>query len=518
MGLPEYLESVMRTRRFWTDFFWITYADDDGYSWDKAELNFSVGSDFSLSVEIDKYISTIQLHFNSQDKKKHFLGYDDNFHWQPYTLRWSELEAICQAVAVTDSKYSHPGLPLLILSRFAPICIGDDVDHIVEMMVQAWTSLNKDILTDDQIRQVMERIDNRDMQLCWHHDESRNYWWVGKGLDVSTATKAYTYRRSRDWDQEEPFPIEQWNAFISSVHDTVGDSSNATNAPDIASPYEKVIIDKFRPRKRHDLTMALDFTMAEFAVDKAAVTCLIKSLDAVLQSLCLGKSGTLYQEGTTVMGKHVETRRKIWIKIMDDLSLGRGIVKQMLWWLRAPPSVMVTDNSKSHDSLLQLVDRNVDTLKEIYMGICQPKTSGPDIEATHILPSNFQSCLESTDVLGTETNITGPTALGWSTVDTVDDGRIEFNFTKLPQGVDVGEENTGVIVIRKLTPQVSALLHRFMSAASIVLLPMLLTAKSLSEDVVSRWKRCCVVSSAELYHILSAGAYEWWARGTGGAA
>ncbi|QKD56639.2 uncharacterized protein FOBCDRAFT_241400 [Fusarium oxysporum Fo47] len=408
--------------------------------WDEAELNFPVGPEFGLSVKVDNYISTIQLHFNSQDKK-HFLGYDDNFHWQPYTLRWSELEAVCQAVSITDRKYSHPGLPLLILARFAPICIGDDVDHIVEILVQAWKTLGEDILTDDQIRQVIERIDNRDMQLCWHYDESRSYWWVGKGLDESTATKAYTYRRSRELDCEEPFPNEQWNAFISALQDIVDESSTTRIAHDIALAYEKNTFDKFQPRKH-------------FPVDMATVTCLLKTLGAVLQSLCLGKAGTLYQEGT----------------------IGA------------------------------------------YMGICQLSTSGHETQITYILPTAIQFVLESTELLGTETTITGPTALGWSTVDTADNGRIEFNLTKFPQGVDAGDENTGVIIIWKLTLQVSAVLHRFMSAASLVLLPMLLTAKPLPEEISCHWKGHCVVTSQELYDLLSAGAYEWWVRGTAGAA
>lgn len=68
MGLPEYLEPVIQTRRFLTDFFWITYANDDEYSWHEAELNFPVGPEFGLSVKVDNYISTIQLHFNSQDR------------------------------------------------------------------------------------------------------------------------------------------------------------------------------------------------------------------------------------------------------------------------------------------------------------------------------------------------------------------------------------------------------------------------------------------------------------------
>ncbi|KAH7227347.1 hypothetical protein BKA60DRAFT_590765 [Fusarium oxysporum] len=401
-------------------FFWITYADDDEYSWDEAELNFPVGPEFGLSVKVDNYISTIQLHFNSQDKK-HFLGYDDNLHWQPYKLRWSELEAICQAVPITDRKYSHPGLPLLILARFAPICIGDDVDHIVEILAQAWKTLGEDILTDDQIRQVIERIDNRDMQLCWHYDESRSYWWVGKGLDESTATKAYTYRRSRELDCEEPLLNEQWNAFISAVQDIVDESSTTRIAHDIALAYEKNTFDKFQPRKH-------------FPVDMATVTCLLKTLGAVLQSLCLGKAGTLYQEDSGQERRH---------------------------------------------------------FGGAYIGICQLSNSGPETQITYILPTAIQSVLESTELLGTETTITG---------------------------VDAGDENTGVIIIRKLTLQVSAVLHRVMSAASLVLLPMLLTAKPLSEKISCHWKGHCVMTSEELYDLLSAGVYEWWVRGTAGAA
>lgn len=302
----------------------------------------------------------------------------------------------------------------------------------MEILVQAWKTLGEDILTDDQIRQVIERIDNRDMQLRWHYDESRSYWWVGKGLDESTATKAYTYRRSRELDCEEPFPNEQWNAFISAVQDIVGEFSPTRSAHVIALAYEKNTIDKFRPRKRYDLTMTLDLTMGDFPVDKVAVNCLLKTLGAVLQSLCLGKAGSLSQEGTTVMGKHIETKRKIWIRIMDELSLGRGIIKQMLWWLRVSPSVMYSNESKPNDSPLQIVDRNADALEGAFRGICQLSTSGPDTQITYILPTAIQSVLESTELLGTEITITGPTALGWSTVDTADNVRIEFNFTMFP--------------------------------------------------------------------------------------
>jgi hypothetical protein len=512
MGLPEYLTPAVRTQRFWTDFFWITYADDDGYSWDQANLKLSIGNEFGLSVEIDKYISTIQLHFTSHDGKTHFLGYDDNFHWQPSTLRWPELEAICQAISAADNEYSHPGLPLLFLARFTPICVGDDVDHIVTMLVQAWKQIGEDVLTDDQVRQVIERIDNRHADLCWHYDKFRNYWWIGKGLDASTATKAYTYRRSRDWDHEEPFPNQEWTSFISAAHLVVEESRLSGIANITAPAHERNVIDKFRPRKRYDLNITLELRTTERPLDKATVTCLLNTLEAVLQKLCLGKSGTLYQEGTTINGEHVVTRHKIWVRIMDDLPLGRAIVKQMLWWLRAPMSTIVNDNSRPDDPLLRLDDKGADTVEEIYIGICRPVISESGTDIVHSLPVDTQSKLESTEVLEREANVKPLTALGWITVDTLDNGKIDFNFTRFPEGVYTGEENTGAIVIQKVTPQVVALLHRFMAVADIVLLPIFLVAKPLPDNITCRLDRCRVVSSEELYHTLSTGAYNWSAK------
>ncbi|KAH7245656.1 hypothetical protein BKA59DRAFT_437847 [Fusarium tricinctum] len=452
MGLPEYLESAVRTRRFWTDFFWITYADDDGYSWDQADLKFSVGNEFGLSVMIDKYISTIQLRFTSHDSTTHFLGYDDNFHWQPYTLRWPELETICQAISIADTTFSHPGLPLLFLARFAPICVGDDVDHIVTMLVRAWKQIGEDVLTDDQIRQVIERIDNRHDDLCWHYDKFRNYWWVGKGLDASIATKAYTYRRNRDWDHEEPFPNKEWTSFIFAAHLVVEESSLGGIAKATASSYERNMIDKFRPRKRYDLNITLELRTTERPLDKATVTCLLNTLEAVLQKLCLGKSGTLYQEGTIIDGKH------------------------------------------------------------IYIGICQPAISESGTNIICSLPIDSQTKLESIEVLRREANVKSPTALGWTTADTPDNGKIDFNFTRFPQGVATGEENTGAIVIRKVTPQVAALLHRLMAVVDLVLLPMLLVANPLPDNIACHFDQCRVVSPEELYETLSTGAYNWCAK------
>lgn len=509
MGLPEYLEPAVRSRRFWTDFFWITYADDDGYSWDQINLKFPIGNGFGLSVEIDKYISTIQLHFTSHDGKAHFLGYDDNFHWQPFTLRWSELETICEAISAADTDYPHPGLPLLFLSRFAPICVGDDVDHIVTMLVQAWKQIGEDVLTDDQVRQVIERIDNRLDDLCWHYDKSRNYWWIGKGLDANTATKAYTYRRSRDWDHEEPFPNKEWTSFISAAQLVVEESGFGGIAKVIPPAYERNKIDKFRPRKRYDLNITLELLTTGRPLDKATVTCLLNTLGAVLQKLCLGKSGTLFQEGTTIDGKHVEIKHKIWIRIMEDLPLGRTIVKQMLWWIRAPMSTIVNDNSRTDGSLLRLDDESTETVEEIYIGICQPVLSQSGTHVVHSLPADIQSKLESIEVLGSEANAKPPTALGWSAVDTVDNGKIDFNFTRFPQGVATGEENTAAIVIRKVTPRVAALLHRLMAVADLVILPMFLAANPLPDNIACRWDRCRVVGPEELYDTLSTGAYNW---------
>ncbi|RFN43660.1 hypothetical protein FIE12Z_12126 [Fusarium flagelliforme] len=296
---------------------------DEGYYWDKAELIFPVGPDFKL-------------------------------------------EAICQAVSITDERYAHPGLPLLMLARFTPICVGDDVDHIIQMLVQAWTTIGKDILTDDQVRQVIERFDNRYMEFCWHYDSYKNYWWIGKGLDAETANNVHTYRRGRDQDQQKHFPNEEWNAFISEGYRVIEESRQTRTAQFNAPAYGESMLERFKPRKRYDLNITLELETTDRPLDETTVTCLLKTLEAILQAKSLGKSGTLYKEGTTIAGNHRVTKHKLWIRIMEELSLGRAIMKQMLWWLRAPLSATISDDSRPDDPLQQLDNKNTDTLQEIY--------------------------------------------------------------------------------------------------------------------------------------------------------
>ncbi|KAH7179056.1 uncharacterized protein B0J16DRAFT_346227 [Fusarium flagelliforme] len=400
-----------------------------------------------------------------------------------------------------------------MLARFTPICVGDDVDHIIQMLVQAWTTIGKDILTDDQVRQVIERFDNRYMEFCWHYDSYKNYWWIGKGLDAETANNVHTYRRGRDQDQQKHFPNEEWNAFISEGYRVIEESRQTRTAQFNAPAYGESMLERFKPRKRYDLNITLELETTDRPLDETTVTCLLKTLEAILQAKSLGKSGTLYKEGTTIAGNHRVTKHKLWIRIMEELSLGRAIMKQMLWWLRAPLSATISDDSRPDDPLQQLDNKNTDTLQEIYAGICQPTISRFNSGVTHTLSITSQSILQSAKVLGKEAHIASSPISGWLTLETNDGGNIEFCFTKFPEGVEVGEENTGVIVIRNPSPTATMVLHRFMTETGIVLLPMLLSAKLLSEDIVCRWSRFRVVGSEELHRILSAGAYEWWNEG-----
>src|SRR5262249_36078376 len=142
MPLPLSLQPLVRKRDFWENFFWDPEAEfDDHTTLETWTIPFSVGGGYGLSLSFNEGLHEFSLDFVSPRKKPMQIGWDDQAHWHPHVLRCEELERICRVIALNDHELPHPGWPLLLLHRFAPICLGDDVDLIVPMMETAWLRL-----------------------------------------------------------------------------------------------------------------------------------------------------------------------------------------------------------------------------------------------------------------------------------------------------------------------------------------------------------------------------------------
>lgn len=72
------------------------------------------------------------------------LGWDDQAHFHPHALRWSELELLARAFALHDPELRHPGPVLGLLARFVVLGDEDDVDRMAPMVDAAFTLLRPD--------------------------------------------------------------------------------------------------------------------------------------------------------------------------------------------------------------------------------------------------------------------------------------------------------------------------------------------------------------------------------------
>src|SRR5579862_3894297 len=120
MILPQSLHPLVRMRRFWTDFFWQTEPQDDGYpELESCTVELPVAEGYLLSLSLDPGLSYFSLRFASPGQEAVEIAWDDTAHWHPHVLRWQELELICRTVALQDAELPHPGILLLLLHRFA---------------------------------------------------------------------------------------------------------------------------------------------------------------------------------------------------------------------------------------------------------------------------------------------------------------------------------------------------------------------------------------------------------------
>lgn len=472
----------------------------------------------NLRISLSPNLSYFELTFCTADVYDIAIAQHDQAHWHPFVLRWEELEAICRAVGITysqeeeegdtgtDGGWEHPGLPLLFLYRFAPICRGDHVDRIVAMLVRAWKRVLGEEVSDRDVRRFVERMDCRDRGFRWFN-EGEN-WWIGQGEDAETAEAVYTYR-SREAVQSGKWRNKEWN-------DLVGEAraiAEAAGGVEGLSEEDRELAARFAPRRRYGLSVWLALREKDRPLHQRAGRYFCLTLDGVLRILDMGRASSSGASSCIINGQSVWTSDHSSVSIHGDLARGRAVIKQMLWWLRAPLATTFRSESTYNELPFNLADDDSEdsSTDEAYLGICVPAIL-PDCSwlVGHTLPDSLQAVLGSKEVLGDTGQLSGPTSDGWLTATTTDGGELGFNFSRFD-----GEEaeGTGALALRKVTSQASDILHRLMNVSRAVLAPVALTARPLEENIAEMsWVPHRVVDAKTLHQILSDGAFELWVK------
>ncbi|KAK0715372.1 hypothetical protein B0H67DRAFT_580579 [Lasiosphaeris hirsuta] len=487
---------------------------------------------FNLSISLDPNLSYIPLTFCAPNAYDVTIAHDDQAHWHPFVLKWDELEVVSKAVSITfatgkdgrpaegrneaetemHDMYKHPGLPLLFLYRFAPICQGDDVEKIVGMLVKAYQKVLGEAVKDRDLQKLVERVDCRKRGFRWFR-EGEN-WWIGKGEDAETAGGVYTYR-SREAVKDRKWMNEEWNVLVEEARAVVQGVVGGGGDGEKEDEYRE-LGKRFAPREQHGLNVWLALREKDRPMPPRAGRYFGLTLDGVLRILDMGRATSSGGSSCIINGRSVSTSDHMSITIYGDLARGKTVIKQMLWWLRAPMATTLRDGSSYGELPLNLADETEDKPDDIYLGICVPDIL-PDCSwlVGHTLPDSLRTTLESKEVLGETGEVTRPTADGWLTVTTADGGEVGFNFSRFD---DEKLQGTGAIALRRVTAQASALLHRLMEASGAVLTPVRLVAKPLSEKVMEiSWPPHRIVDAETIHGILSAGAFDLWKKAEGEA-
>jgi hypothetical protein len=206
--LPPSLEARVRTPEFWYEYLYLDDEVEDSSSdlWTPWEITFPLGTSTALQLDADRFAS-INLSVVTRGSAIQ-VAFDDQAHWHPHALRWSELEAISRRVAVLSPSHAHPGVVLLLLTRFAPIASEADADLALPLIRTAWLDVGVDAAN---VQEGLLRIcDFRRTSVSWREVPSRG--WCIEQNESNMAEKQHLY--SLRVQENDEFPWAEWRELM----------------------------------------------------------------------------------------------------------------------------------------------------------------------------------------------------------------------------------------------------------------------------------------------------------------
>jgi hypothetical protein len=231
-SIPRKLAAIAEAPAFWESYLW-----EDGCKgrFPSCAIDLAVSSDASLRVEIRRDFDGIALRARDVE-----LASDSAANGCPDVLRWMELEVVCRAIALRRPELAHPGLPLRLLARFAPICIGDDLGAAGPMLIAAWGAAGA---SERVVRERLERHDRRADGFVWLRKRKR--WSLEQRLPKGREPirRAYGPRFAGNRD----FPHDVLDGVIAAAQATLDDAIDPAWRKGIASKRARAAV------KRRDL-------------------------------------------------------------------------------------------------------------------------------------------------------------------------------------------------------------------------------------------------------------------------
>ena len=206
--IPSRLQQLAGTPQFWLDYFWLAARDwqdaaDDYRALEGTALHVELGAGINLSLEFRYLLYEMVLVLEHPELEGSAeIAWDEEEGGQPQVFRWSELEYLCRAIELKHPSLVHPGLPLLLLCRFAPICDDADAHLAMELMTSAWKRVCPGV-SRGRVQAFTARIDLRNAALKWRHHADR---WTVEQSEEAAYGDVYDFYSLRS-DDNDAFPF-----------------------------------------------------------------------------------------------------------------------------------------------------------------------------------------------------------------------------------------------------------------------------------------------------------------------
>ncbi|MEZ6184926.1 MAG: hypothetical protein R3F62_07940 [Planctomycetota bacterium] len=559
MPLPPPLRPLVRTRRFWTDALWETETADRGAgaypALAECVLHLPVGAGYALTLELDRDLSRFSLGVTSPEGSAE-IAWDDRAHWHPHVLRWHELEQFCRAQALLDPELVHPGPLLLLLSRFAPLCLEDDPGTVLPLLQAAWERVGA--FSPGEIQGFLERLDARPAGFRWRLDEAWGVWVLEQD-DDDAALQLYTLRQP----EHAGFPfaalaevvarsgsvlaaaVQDVGAELARAFQETGDpalgpalAAALRDAPEAASVAQALGDDPdvarcawicevllgveqgtivrehlsegcLELREQHALSLSLPLRDEERPLPGAVGKLLRDSLQRVLSDLRVGSADTLGASSSQAEdGTWVDTEESLSVVIKGDLDVGLRRIREALWWVRAPSTTSLGSLGGDEVLPLELARAPADPRCCLDLSSICAVPLGRDwgyrLDRTPLSESRREALRGVLRSVGAS-----EPGDGWSSIPLTDGGELRVCLRRLDEDPDL---SGATVELGRPSPQAAEVIWRLAEEGGLLLLPLMLaTSRAAAEAVAEGWPRVQVVERpGELFAILERGPHAWW--------